>query len=147
MTIYKDRQILVFLVGLLNESISHVGYPPYDYKVYLDMKPEEALEQLSFRLRRIRDIREGSKKDYSFYFSTESEYIKFLVESSLAECLNVWFVLKKKKAPMPPLNDRTGLYANDQKFHFKRTYRMTPFKNWLKACQGKKAEPTRMVAT
>ena len=142
---YKEYEILGLIVGNLNKSISNVGFPPYDYKVFLNMEPEEALKLLSFRLRRIRDIDRGSKKDFHFYFSTELEYMSFLIESSLAECLNVFFILKRDKRPIPPLYDTLDTFGIDKEFLPGIIYEMTPFKKWLKDCQGKRTKPIRTV--
>ncbi|TFG35697.1 MAG: hypothetical protein E4H47_00845 [Parcubacteria group bacterium] len=148
---YKEDEILSLIVGILKKSMSNVGYPPYNYKVFLDMEPEEALKLLSFRLRIIRDIDRGSKRDFHFYFSTEFEYMSFLIESALAECLNVFFILKRDKKQIPPLYDTLDMYGTldmhgiHKKFLPGTMYEMTPFGKWLKDCQSKKIKPIRTV--
>jgi hypothetical protein len=146
MTRYEGDKILALIVRLLDQSISNVGFPPYSYKVYLTMEPEEALKELSFRLRRIRDISKGSRTGFHYYFSTELEYETFLIESELAEYLNVYFVLKKNRKTIPHLSDDHETYRQDKEFSVKRMYKMTPFKNWLRSCQGKKTKTTRAVS-
>lgn len=135
MTEYKEEEILQLMIRLLNKSISHVGY---GYEVFLRMEPEEALKELSFRLRRIRDISKGARTGFHYYFSTELAYMDFLIESELAECLNVFFILKKHKIPIPNLNDERDMYRADKEFSPKKMYKMIPFRKWLKACQNKK---------
>jgi hypothetical protein len=145
MTEYKGEKILQLIVGLLNKSISNVGFPPYNYEAFLNMEPEEALKKLSFRLRRIRDIKRGTKTGFHFYFSTSLEYMIFLIESALAEYLNVFFTLKKEKIPIPPLYDEHDLYRIDKEFSPIIMGKMIPFKKWLKTCQHQKTKPIRAV--
>jgi len=146
MTEYNDQEILELIIRILNKSIRHVGYPPYDYKVFLKMDPDEALKELFFRLRRLRDISKGARTGFHYYFSTELEYSHFLIESELAEYLNVFFVLKKQKTSIPSLSDEHETYGADKEFSPKKMYKMIPFKKWLTACQSKKIKTTRAIA-
>ncbi|MCX6760698.1 MAG: hypothetical protein NTZ84_01135 [Candidatus Nealsonbacteria bacterium] len=146
MTKYKEEEILRLIVRLLNKSISSVGYPPYNYENLLNMEPKEALKELSSRLRRIRDINKGAKRGFSFYFSTDMEYMIFLIESALVECLNVFFILKKEKEQIPTLYDEHDLYGIDKEFSPIIMGKMTPFRRWLKDCQNKKTKSIRTVA-
>jgi hypothetical protein len=145
MTEYRGDEILGLIIGILNKSISNVGYPPYNYEVFLKMETEQALKELSFRLMRIRDISKSAKTGFHFYFSTELEYMNFLIESELVEYLNVFLILKKGKTTMPPLYDEHDLFGKNKIFSAREIYKMNPFRRWLKACQNKKPKPIRTV--
>lgn len=139
MTEYKENEILKLIVRLLKKLKTNVGFPPYEYEIFLYLDPEEALKQLSFRLRRLRDIERGTKKGFQSYFSTKNDYLKFLAESILAESLNDFFALKKENISAPPLNDEGDL-CGVKKVFFIEKINMNPFKEWRQACkeQGKK---------
>jgi len=140
MTTYKEEEILGFIIGLLSKLKSNVGYPTYNYELFLNMESEEALKELSRRLIRMRDIDKNSKRDFRYYFSTELDYVSFLNESALAECLNVFFIMKKEKTPIPPIDDKHDTYGTDKEFSSITMGEMIPFRKWLKTCQHKKTK-------
>lgn len=145
MTEYKGDEILKLIVELLEKLGTNVQFPPYEYGVFLKMEPKKALHKLSFRLDRLRDIKNGTAKDFSFYFAIKHEYLKFQIESTLVECLNVFLNLKKEKKEIPPLDDENDLYGADKEFSTETMYETIPFIIWLEANKGKNAKPMRTV--
>jgi len=143
MTKYRDAEILKLIVGLLGKLKSNVGYPPYNYSIFLDLDPDTALCELAPRLRRLRYIKTVAQKGYSYYFLTDYEYMIFLIEEALAECLNVYLNMKLDGAPIPPLYDDRDIYAAEKVFSPLAMGKMVPFRKWLKTCQEKKNSKTR----